>query len=238
MPLPGGAGEQLPPRQHGLRAHLLAFLVRRLMRFFFYLIYQPLAWSYDLVAWTVSLGRWKDWVLSVLPYLNGDPILELGYGPGYLQIALGARNIKAFGLDASRQMGRLARHKLIKNGFMQRLVRGRSQALPFRSQAFNTIVSTFPSEYIYHPETLAEVRRLLAPGGKLVVAPLAWITGNSPIERAARWLFRITGEAPEWNTLWLQPFQDSGFKLLQQQFIELHGSRVLVLIFEVSDKLR
>lgn len=238
MSLPGGEGEQHPPRQYGLRQRFLSFLVRRLMRFFFYLIYQPMAWSYDLVAWVVSLGRWKDWVLSALPYLSEEPILELGHGPGYLQLALAQRNMKAIGLDASRQMGRLARLKLIKYSHEQRLVRGRSQALPFPSNTFHSIISTFPSEYIYHPQTLTEVRRILAPGGKLVIAPLAWITGNSPLERAARWLFHITGEAPEWNDLWLQPFQDSGFKPIQQHFIELHGSRVLVLIFEVSDKLR
>jgi ubiquinone/menaquinone biosynthesis C-methylase UbiE len=235
---PGLAGEPGLPRQHGQRQRRLSRIIGWLMRLFFYLIYQPMAWIYDLVAWSVSLGRWKDWVLSVLPYLDGQPVLELGHGPGYLQIALAERGVKAFGLDFSRQMGRLARRRLEKLGYAQHIARGRSQALPFRSAAFSRLVATFPSDYIFHPATLAEAHRILAPGGRLVLAPLAWITGKSILDRAARWLFHITGEAPEWNEQWLQPFQDAGFVLRQQQFIELHGSRVLVLVFDVSFNLR
>jgi hypothetical protein len=38
---------------------------------------------------------------------------------------------------------------------------------------------------------------VLAPGGRFVLLPLAWITGGSPLERLAAWLFRITGQAPK-----------------------------------------
>jgi ubiquinone/menaquinone biosynthesis C-methylase UbiE len=212
-------------------------LVRQALRFFFYLIYQPMAWSYDLVAWSVSLGRWKDWVLCTLPYLLEGPVLELGHGPGYLQTALAAGGLKTFGLDFSKQMGRLAQRKLRKLGYAQLIARGRSQALPFPAASFNRLVATFPSEYIFQPGTLAEVQRVLAPGGRLVIAPLAWITGSRPLDRAARWLFRVTGEAPDWDEVWLKPFLDCGFRLLQKDFIELRGSRVLVLVFEVSPSL-
>ena len=44
-------------------------IVARFMRAFFYLLYQPMAWSYDFVAAVVSLGRWHEWVMTVLPYL-------------------------------------------------------------------------------------------------------------------------------------------------------------------------
>jgi ubiquinone/menaquinone biosynthesis C-methylase UbiE len=50
------------------------------------------AWSYDLVAAVVSLGQWNHWVGSVLPYLPGVNILEIGHGPGHLQ-----RLLKRFG---------------------------------------------------------------------------------------------------------------------------------------------
>lgn len=232
MPSPGLPGEQ----QH-LRRRWLSRWMRQALRFFFYLIYQPMAWSYDLVAWCVSIGRWKDWVLCTLPYLDEGPVLEVGHGPGYLQIALSGRSLKTFGLDASAQMGRLAQGKLRKLGYAQRITRGLAQAMPFPPAAFSRLVATFPSEYIVHPASLAEAKRVLAPGGKFVIAPLAWITGNRPLDRAARWLFRLTGEAPEWDEHWLQPFQQAGFQLRQQDTIELRGSRVLVLVFEVSISL-
>jgi hypothetical protein len=36
----------------------------------------------------------------------------------------------------------------------------------------------------------------LAPGGRLVIIPFAWITGKRVIERAAAWLFQITAQSP------------------------------------------
>ena len=37
-------------------------LIAHLLRIFFHLLYHPFAWTYDFIAWAVSLGRWKDWV--------------------------------------------------------------------------------------------------------------------------------------------------------------------------------
>ncbi len=62
--------------------------MKTLLRFFFRLLYHQFAFTYDLVAATVSLGRWKDWVLSVVPFIEGTRILEIGHGPGHLQRAL------------------------------------------------------------------------------------------------------------------------------------------------------
>ena len=107
--------------------HLTHFL-----RIFFHLLYHPFAWSYDLVAWTVSLGRWKDWVKSVVPFIEGTRVLELGHGPGHLQRILRDLNLLTVGLDESRQMGNLAKKRLVQSGYTQpRLVRGLAQSLPF-----------------------------------------------------------------------------------------------------------
>ena len=35
--------------------------------------------------------------------------------------------------------------------------------------SFDTVISTFPSEYIYDPDTIAEVVRVLRPGGRFIV---------------------------------------------------------------------
>src|SRR5690349_17890774 len=140
--------------------------MRRFMRVFFYLLYHPFAFLYDLVAATVSFGRWKDWVMSILPFLHGTRILELGHGPGHLQHILVNRGLSSFGLDESPQMGRLAQRKL---GSDSRLSRGLAQSLPFTDHSFDTIVSTFPTDYIFHQQTLSEVHRCLSGGGRLIV---------------------------------------------------------------------
>ncbi len=51
--------------------------MKLLLRFFFRLLYHEFAFTYDLVAAVVSFNRWKDWVMSVLPFLAGKRILEI-----------------------------------------------------------------------------------------------------------------------------------------------------------------
>ncbi len=71
-----------------------------------------MAWTYDLVAAFVSVGRWKEWVFSVLPYLSEKPVLEIGHGPGHLQSILSGRGVQAIGIDVSHRMGLIARQRL------------------------------------------------------------------------------------------------------------------------------
>ncbi len=171
---------------------LFAFL-----RFFFYHLYHRLAWMYDFVAWTVSIGRWRDWGRATLPHLHGKRILELGFGPGHLQSALTAAGFQTSGLDESPQMCRQAARNLRNNGFFPGLARGHAQSLPFAAETFDSIVATFPSEYIFAPQTLAESERVLKAGGRLVVALSALPGDASLAERAAAWLFRLTGQGGE-----------------------------------------
>jgi ubiquinone/menaquinone biosynthesis C-methylase UbiE len=209
----------------------------RVMRFFFHLLYHPFAWSYDFVAATVSLGRWQDWVRTILPFVTGTRVLELGHGPGHLQRDFLDHGLLAAGLDESAQMGRLARARLSSSGYTQlSLARGLSQSLPFPADVFDCIVSTFPSEYIFDPGTLLEVRRTLKNGGRLLVVPAAWIIGNSLMERYAAALFRVTGQAPSEpveiiRERFKQPFTDMGFETKIEQ-VEVKSSLVLIVIAE------
>ena len=198
--------------------------MKTFLRIFFRLLYHQFAFTYDLVAATVSLGRWKKWVLSVLPFVQGQRILEIGHGPGHLQRALLERDLLVFGIDESTQMGRLARHNLrrylsksTRSDYAQiKLTRGISQHLPFPSESFDTIVSTFPSEYIFDPKTLDEAQRVLAENGRFIILPGASILGRGILDRAMAFLFRITGETPPdleeiLHERTKQPFATSGF---------------------------
>jgi len=204
-------------------------LFARFLYFFFYLIYEPLAWSYDLVAWVVSLGRWKSWVYNTLPELSGPRVLELGHGPGHLQIALHKKDIQGFGIDRSAPMGRLAHRRLTTAELTPNLVRAVAEHLPFPPHAFDQIVATFPSEYIVRPAVLAEARRALTEVGKLVILPVAWIRGSRLWDRAAAWLFHVTGQAPNWNTHFSDPLRAAGFSV-EERPIELPGSEVMLIV--------
>ncbi len=212
-------------------------LILLLLRPFFYLLYHQFAWTYDLVAAVVSLGRWKDWVRGVLPYVEGPRVLELGHGPGHLQIALTGKGFQAYGLDESRFMSRQAARRLDRHSLPLRLTRGLAQGLPFPGGTFATVVSTFPSEYIFDEKTLTEIHRVLRPGGSLVILPLAWITGGRPLEKLAAWLFRVTGQAPG-QTGRLQPaVQDrlnrAGFGG-RSETVKQKGSLLLVVLAKKS----
>lgn len=190
-------------------------IVSWFLRIFFHLLYHSLAWSYDLVAAAVSGGRWKDWVRSMLPLIEGKDVLELGPGTGTLQAALIAAGYRAYGLDQSRQMLRIAKRNVYK-GINQptMLVRGLAQQIPLANASMDTIIATFPSEYIANPETLAACRRVLRPGGLLVVLLGVQIGGGSVVSILLRGLYRVTGQAlPDRNTL-----EESRIKLREHGF--------------------
>lgn len=215
-------------------------LIRRFMRFFFYHFYHDFAWSYDFVATVVSIGRWDEWVKTALPYVQGSPILEIGHGPGHLQGTLRDENGFVVGLDESPQMGQLASKRLNRAGFTEiNLTRGVSQALPFPTDTFSTVVSTFPAEYIFDAQTQSEVYRVLCNGGHFVVTPAAWIVGRATLDRMAAWLFRITGQSPSSpieviRERVVKPFQESGF-LVKAELIEKKSSVVLLVLAEKPD---
>jgi ubiquinone/menaquinone biosynthesis C-methylase UbiE len=203
-------------------------LLSAFLRVFFKLLYHEFAWTYDWVASAVSLGKWQDWVLAVLPYLKGPRVLELGHGPGHLQVALHRRGVSTIGLDGSRHMGMQAYRRISRGGYDPFCVNGYAQFLPFKNNSANQVVATFPSEYIRDPRTLAEVARVLVSGGEFIVIPLAWITGTRPHERLAAWLFRFTNQAPEWDNRFLEPFHQAGFQSRLER-LSIKSSTVLVI---------
>src|SRR5215208_4276905 len=95
-----------------LSTRFACFSVKTFLPFFFRLLYHQFAFTYDLVAAAVSFNRWKDWVMSVLPFIEGNRVLEIGHGPGHLQRALLSQNLFTVGIDESAQMGYLAKRNL------------------------------------------------------------------------------------------------------------------------------
>ncbi len=167
----------------------------RLVRFGFWLLYHPLAFTFDAVSWVVSLGAWREWQRGGLVRLPADGrVLDLAHGTGNLQLDLASAGRWAAGADFSRQMGAIARRKLTTAGCPVRLVRSRAQALPFADGSFSGIISTFPADFIVAPETLRECWRVLAADGVLVVVPVAVFTDRGVLQRALEWAYRVTGQ--------------------------------------------
>lgn len=170
---------------------------RRLVRFGFRLLYNELACTYDTVSYAVSLGAWRCWQRAALKHLDAPvagPVLELAHGTGALQLDLHALGYRAAGIDLSPHMGRIARRKLRRLGAPVRLARARAQHLPFAAGTFAAVVCTFPTEFIFAPETLREVGRVLRQDGCLIVVPVGILTGRGAAEAGLEWLYRLTGQ--------------------------------------------
>ncbi|HIE38502.1 MAG TPA: class I SAM-dependent methyltransferase [Anaerolineales bacterium] len=205
--------------------HLWWTFVRR----FFHLLYGPFSWTYDGVAWLVSLGQWTAWGRVALPHLKGPPVLELAHGPGHLLVTMACRGLTPVGLDLSPQMGRVARRRLLRSSLPVRLVRARAQALPFGDGSFPSIVATFPTEFILDPRTVREVVRVLSPEGTVAVVAGARLTGRDPLSAFLEWLYRVTGQRKPLprgdETAW----GHSGLTL-RTEWVPVGRSRVLLVL--------
>ena len=187
----------------------------KLIRFGFRLLYNEMAFTYDTVSAVVSLGEWRCWQRSALAYLeakNDEPILELAHGTGNLQLDLIKAGYKTVGYDLSPYMGRIARAKLKRNGIDGRLVQGKAQQLPFPARTFKAVISTFPTNFIFAVETLAEIRRILRDDGQLIIVPNGVLTGGGKTDAALEWLYRITGQRGGQNPSITPFFASHGFE--------------------------
>jgi len=199
---------------------------------FFHLLYHQFAWCYDWVAWIVSAGRWKSWVQSVEKHLSGPNILEIGHGPGHLQTHL--KNIYPLlvGLDESRQMGKLARKNIQKAypGMQKNLIRAAAQFIPVKSEMFNTVIATFPAQFIFEESSLMEIYRVLKPDGMLVILLAVQFTGVNLISQALKILYTLTGEttSPKQLEYLERAVAQQGFLLQVEQ--EQHRNEKLLLV--------
>lgn len=164
----------------------------RLCKLAFESLYGPFAWAYDWVSKTFFLGQWQVWQRSAIPHLKGRRVLEVGMGTGNLQIALVRAGFDTWGIDLSPQMLRQATSKARKRGLpTAHMLRASANALPFPPAYFDSIVSTFPSEYISDPQTLCELRRVLSPCGRLVIVPGGWLKPKGAHARALDGIARV-----------------------------------------------
>jgi ubiquinone/menaquinone biosynthesis C-methylase UbiE len=174
------------------------WLARRAARGFGWLaerLYYELAWAYDAVAWLVSLGRWSQWRREALSFVADGRVLEVGFGTGELLLEMRRRGLPAIGVDLSPAMLRLTRHKARRRHLIAPTVRADARVLPFADATFASVVATFPAAYVLSPALMAEVRRVLLPGGCFVVAGL-YVQSRSPFLKVLAWLVNGGDVAP------------------------------------------
>ena len=98
--------------------------------------------------------------------LDGRRTLDVGCGTGTFAAALADRGAKVWGVDASTEMLAQARAK----GSRARFKEGSAEALPFKDGWFERVVMRLSLQHVDRPRALAEAARVLAPGGRIVIA--------------------------------------------------------------------
>lgn len=142
----------------------------RLRKFLFETLYKN-KYLYRFASSVPFAGQWRIWQRLVLSRLHGQDVLELGCGLGDLLADMSEAGFICYAVEHSPQMVKATRETLRNRKLdkMATVIQGSAQHLPFSNASFDTVVSTFPSEYIYDPDTIAEVERVLRPGGRFIV---------------------------------------------------------------------
>ena len=143
-------------------------------------------------------------VVGALDVAPGERVLELGFGGGVgLELLLAHEpSVKASGIDLSADMLDRCRRRF---GDRVALVQGTVDALPFADAAFDKVYGVNVSYFWPDlPRALAEVRRVLVPGG-------AFALGIRPPETLRRFQFDVAGHRV-WNAdQYIQALSDADF---------------------------
>lgn len=108
-------------------------------------------------------------VLDLAGEVSGRRILDAGCGSGPLAAALRDRGAVVTGFDASAAMVDLARRRLGEDADVR--VADLAAPLPYADAAFDDVVASLVLHYLEDwSGPLAELRRVLEPGGRLIVA--------------------------------------------------------------------
>ncbi len=168
---------------------------RALVRFAFHRLYHEFAWAYDSVSRIVSRGQWRQWQRAALPHLRGPLVLDLGCGTGDLLQDLAIEGLRAIGMDESTAMLRVSRRKIemADAGERTSLVRATAQALPLPDGHLNSVVVTFPARFILDDTVQAEIARVLAPEGRLVIVDGGRLEETDLWSRLLNRSFDLTG---------------------------------------------
>lgn len=147
-------------------------------------------WNYHSVLSRVQRTRFRI-ICRLLGQEHFGRLLEIGFGSGVFMPELAARCDELYGIDPHPYTGRVAT-TLAAHGVHAELVRSGAEELPFAEGFFDCVVAVSTLEYVTDIDAACrEIRRVLAPGGNLVLVT----PGTSPVWNVALRLLTSQGPA-------------------------------------------
>ena len=178
-------------------------------------VFDSVASKYDVMNDLMSMGlhrAWKAYTVAVANLREGDRVLDIAGGTGDLAKAfsskVGSRG-RVVLTDINEAMLRQGRDRLVDAGLNLPTAICDAEALPFASGSFDLVSVAFGLRNMTHKDrALAEMNRVLRPGGRLLVLDFSKIA--PPLEKAYDWYsFKvlprigklITGDAESYRYL-------------------------------------
>ncbi|MET0384157.1 MAG: bifunctional demethylmenaquinone methyltransferase/2-methoxy-6-polyprenyl-1,4-benzoquinol methylase UbiE [Burkholderiaceae bacterium] len=155
-------------------------------------VFDSVAGKYDLMNDLMSAGMhraWKKYAVAVANLKAGDQVLDIAGGTGDLGRAF-ARRVGPTGTvvhtDINEAMLRVGRDWLLDEGLVLPTTICDAEKLPFRTGAFDLASVAFGLRNMTRkPLALAEMNRVLRPGGRLLVLEFSKIA--APLRKAYDW---------------------------------------------------
>jgi demethylmenaquinone methyltransferase / 2-methoxy-6-polyprenyl-1,4-benzoquinol methylase len=155
-------------------------------------VFDSVAPRYDLMNDLMSMGLhrvWKAYTVMVANVQPGQHVLDIAGGTGDLARAF-ARKVGPTGTvlhtDINEAMLRTGRDRLIDEGVVLPTMVCDAEKLPFAGGRFDLVTVAFGLRNMTHKEAaLAEMNRVLKPGGKLLVLEFSRVA--QPLTRAYDW---------------------------------------------------
>jgi demethylmenaquinone methyltransferase/2-methoxy-6-polyprenyl-1,4-benzoquinol methylase len=167
-------------------------------------VFDAVASKYDLMNDLMSLGlhrAWKAYTVAVANLREGDRVLDIAGGTGDLARAF-AKKVGASGLvlhtDINEAMLRQGRDRLLDEGLVLPTLICDGERLPLPDASFDLVSVAFGLRNMTHKEqALAEMARVLRPGGRLLVLEFSKVA--APLAKAYDWYsFNVLPRLGQW----------------------------------------
>ncbi len=139
-------------------------------------VFSSVAGSYDVMNDLMSFGLhrlWKAFTVQIAGVRKGDRVLDVAGGTADLSLAF-AKKVGPTGqvwlTDINHAMLSVGRDRVVDNGLLLPVAQCDAEKLPFPDNHFDVVTVAFGLRNMTHKDqAIAEMRRVLKPGGRLLV---------------------------------------------------------------------